>query len=294
MAKQPTPPAVSQHGYKLQVSAYDRGASLLIALLVMVGAAVAALVVIWYATHYHRRLVPPTLMPVNPASRPADAAMGLKEDIEPPGIEDAPDLTEPQLQDTLKALSDLSAKSALLSDEAIDSDSEAGKGSGYGDSRSAGVGGDGPPVNEPQREIRFEYADQAEYVAFLDFWKVEIGVLDQRNNVVYYASNFNQATPDTRMQDPSKQPENRIRFISNGTAFESIDRSLAAKAGIAGRGNIIIQFWPDESAQYLLGLEDQAWKQAKKSSLEEVQRTIFRVVRSGNRFEWKLEEQVYY
>ncbi|MCA9241971.1 MAG: hypothetical protein KDA37_17290 [Planctomycetales bacterium] len=149
-------------------------------------------------------------------------------------------------------------------------------------------------MNEPQREIRFEYADQAEYIAFLDFWKVEIGVLDQRNNQVYYASGFRQAEPNTRVQDPAKQPENRIRFISNGTAFESIDRGLAAKAGIANRGAIIIQFWPDESAQYLLGLEDQAWKKANKRSLEEVQRTIFRVVRSGNRFEWKLEEQVYY
>lgn len=284
----------NDQGYRLSVNSYDRGASLLIALLIMVGVAVGALVIIWYANHLNRRSTPPFLLPVNPASRPADAAMGLKEDIEPPGIEDAPELTEPQLQDTLTALSDLSNKSALLADDAIDSDSEVGKGSGFGDSRQAGMGGDGPPVKEPQREIRFEPADRNEYSRFLDFWKVELAVLDQRNNMVYYASNFTAANPQVRNADPSKNPENRVSFVSNGTAFEPLDRALCTRAGIAGRGNIIIQFWPNESAGFLLGLENQEMQKAGKTSLEQVQRTVFRVVRDGNEFTWELEEQVYY
>ncbi|TWT75858.1 hypothetical protein Pla123a_26420 [Posidoniimonas polymericola] len=284
----------NDQGYRLSVNSYDRGASLLIALLVMVGVGVGALVIIWYANHLNRRNVPPFLLPVNPASRPADAAMGLKEDIEPPGVEDAPELTEPQLQDTLTALSDLSSKSALLADDAIDSDSEAGKGSGFGDSRQAGMGGDGPPVNEPQREIRFEPADRSEYARFLDFWKVELAVLDQRNNMVYYASNFTGGSPQVRNADPSKNPENRVSFISNGTAFEALDRNLVTQAGIAGRGNIIIQFWPNESAGFLLGLENQEMQKAGKTSLDQVQRTVFRVVRDGAEFSWELEEQLYY
>lgn len=284
----------NDQGYRLSVNSYDRGSSLLIALLVMVGVGVGALVIIWYANHLNRRNVPPFLLPVNPASRPADAAMGLKEDIEPPGIEDAPELTEPQLQDTLTALSDLSTKSALLADDAVDSDSEVGKGSGFGDSRQAGVGGDGPPVNEPQREIRFEPADRNEYARFLDFWKVELAVLDQRNNTVYYASNFTAGSPTTRSADPAKNPENRVSFLSNGTAFEGLDRALVQRAGIANRGNIIIQFWPNESAGYLLGLENQAMQKAGKTALDQVQRSVFRVVRDGNEFTWELEEQLYY
>jgi hypothetical protein len=282
-----------EHGYKLSVNAYDRGASLLIALLVMVGVVVFALIIIWYANHLNRRTVPPFLLPVNPASTP-DAAMGLKEDIEPPGIEDAPELTEPQLQDTLTALSELSSKSALLSDQAIDSDTDVGRGSGFGDARQAGTGGDGPPVNEPQRQIRFEPADRNEYARFLDFWKVELAVLDQRNNRVYYASGFTLPTPNTRTADPAKEPESRVSFLSNGTAFETLDRNLVTKAGIAGRGEIIIQFWPNESAGFLLGLEDQEMRKAGKTSLGQVQQTIFRVVRQGDQFGWELEEQLYY
>lgn len=293
MAQQ-TQTALNDHGYRLSVNAYDRGASLLIALLVMVSVTVFALIIIWYANHLRRTTEPPFLTPVNPASRPADAAMGLKEDIEPPGIEDAPELTEPQLQDTLTALSNLSSQTAMLSNEAIDSATEAGRGSGYGDHRQAGMGGDGPPVKEPQREIRFEPADRVEYARFLDFWKVELAVLDQRNNTVYYASEFTKASPTVRTADPSKDPENRVSFLSNGTAFESLDRNLVTRAGTAGRGTIIMQFWPNESAGYLLGIEDQEMRKAGKNSLEQVQRTVFRVVRDGSNFTWALEEQEYY
>ncbi len=282
-----------EHGYKLSVNAYDRGASLLIALLVMVGVVVFALIIIWYANHLNRRTVPPFLLPVNPASTP-DAAMGLKEDIEPPGIEDAPELTEPQLQDTLTALSELSSKTAMLSDQAIDSDTDVGRGSGFGDTRQAGTGGDGPPTTEPPREISFEPADRNEYARFLDYFGVELAVLDQPNNMVYYASGFTQPTPTTRTADPAKEPETRVSFLSNGTAFESLDRNLVAKAGIAGRGEIIYQFWPDRSAGFLLGLEDQAMRKAGKSSLEQIQRTVFKIIREGDGYGIELEEQVYY
>lgn len=290
----PKPSNTDEHGYRLTVSSYDRGASLLIALLVTVGVGVGALIIIWYANHLNRRTVPPFLLPVNPASRPADAAMGLKEDPEPPGIEDAPELTEPQLRDTLTALSELSTKSAMLSDQAVDSDTNFGRGSGYGDSRQAGISGDGPPIKEPQRQIEFDPHNLTEYARFLDFWEVEVAVLDQRNNMVYYVSNLSAASPKVRSADPSKSPENRLRFDINGAPFETFDRKLLQKAGVAGRGSIIFEFWPDESAGYLLGLEDQTWKEAKKRSLEDVQRTVFRVVRQGNDFGWKVEEQIYY
>lgn len=293
MQRAPDNPA-DEHGYRLTVNAYDRGSSLLIALLVMVGVAVVALVIIWYANHLNRRNVAPFLMPVNPASRPADANMGLKEDPEPPGIEDAPELSEPQLQDTLTALSELSANSAMLSDIAVDSDTETGRGSGAGDARQAGTGGDGPPVKEPARVIRYEPASAAEYAQFLDFWKVEVAVLDQRNNKVYYASGFTSGSPNVRSIDRASETDNRIYFLVNGTAFEAYDRTLAQQAGIMQYGDLLLEFWPDESAGFLLGLEDQAMREAGKTSLDQVQRTVFRVVKRGDEFAWELEEQVYY
>src|SRR3990172_6054884 len=91
--------------YELRVNWYDRVSSLLVALLAICGATVAALVIVYFARRLSASQVAIPIQPVNAASRPAHAAIGLKRDLEPPGIEEVPELIEPQLQDTLSALS---------------------------------------------------------------------------------------------------------------------------------------------------------------------------------------------
>ena len=76
--------------YQLNVSAYDRASSLLVSLLVMVGVAVLSLLIIFFARRFVTNPAPIPVLPFDPGDRPADAAAGVAQDIEPPGIEDAP------------------------------------------------------------------------------------------------------------------------------------------------------------------------------------------------------------
>ena len=91
-----SPRRETKRKYQLTVNSYDRTATLLIALLIMVGSAVAGLLVVFFATRQFPTIEPIPVVPVEATS--ANANQGLAEEPEPPGIEDAPDLSEPQLQ----------------------------------------------------------------------------------------------------------------------------------------------------------------------------------------------------
>ncbi len=273
--------------YELRVNWYDRVSSLLVALLVICGATVAGLVIIYFARRLSASQVAIPIQSVDAASRPADAAMGLKRDLEPPGIEEVPDLIEPQLQDTLSALSTaVSAKSALLSDEDIDSEFDPGHGSGLGDNRQAGVG-NGTGNDEPRREIRFEPESLEHYARWLDFFGIELGVLGS-DNKVYYAYNLSRATPSVRVGEPAQ--EQRLFMNPTDSQFAAFDRQLATKAGIADKGQIILQFYPPKTQAILYDLEQ---NRAGARTPEQIRHTVFRVKPSGEGFEFSVEEQSY-
>ncbi len=274
--------------YRLQVNAYDRTASWLVALLVISVVTVFGLLIVYFTGRFISSQEAIPFTPVDVASRPADAAMGLKRDLEPPGVEEIPDLVEPQLADTLSALtSAVAAKAALLSDEDIDSPDDIGHGRGLGDSRRAGVGGEGADGEEPQREIRFQPDNLAQYTRWLDYFGIELGVLG-RDNKIYYAYNFAHDTPDVRVGEPID--ERRLYMNSALGEFASLDRRLAEKAGIADRGRIILQFFPPKTQAILFGLERQAAGGRPPTS---IRRTVFRVTPKGDEFEFSVVSQAY-
>jgi len=272
--------------YDLRVNTYDRVSSLLVALLIIVGAAVAGLVIVYFARRLIEAQVAIPIQPVS-AGRPADAAMGLKHDLEPPGVEDIPELIEPTLQDTLSAVSSaVATKNALLSDEDIDSESELGHGSGYGDNRRSGFG-EGVGFEEPRREIRFEPDNLQHYARFLDFFGIELGVLG-RDNQVYYASGFSREKPTIRVGAPAQ--EQRLYMNPADNQFMVLDRQLAAKAGIADKGELILQFYPPQTQAILFALEQQ---RAGGPTPEKIRHTVFRVLPKGDQFEFVVEAQSY-
>jgi hypothetical protein len=273
--------------YQLRVNSYDRVSSLLVALLVISCITVAGLLIVYFARRLIAAQIAIPFQPVSAAGRPADAAMGLKRDLQPPGIEEVPELIEPQLQDTLSALATaVAAKTALLSDEDIDSEMETGHGAGFGDSRRSGTGtGSGP--DEPRREIRFQPANLRQYAQWLDFFGIELGVLGH-DNKVYYAYNLSQDMPSVRTGDPAH--DQRLYMNPADSPFAALDRQLAAKARIAGKGTIILQFFPPETQAVLFALEQ---KRAGERKLEQIRHTVFRVTAIGDRFEFSVEEQSY-
>jgi hypothetical protein len=278
--------------YRLRVNAYDRASSLLVSLLIVSGLVVVGLLIVYFARRLISQSVSIPVTPVDVATRSADAAMGLKRDLEPPGVEDAPDLMEPKIEDTLSAVVNaISTKTALLSNEDIDASTETTQGKGLGDDRRAGLAGVGDRAGpqEPQREVRFEPGRLLEYAQWLDFFHIELGVLGQ-DNKIHYAYNLSKKVPDVRQGEPTD--EKRLFMNSARGRFAALDRRLASRAGIATRGRIVLQFYPPEAQAILYELE-QRTARAAGQTIEDIRRTAFRVTRNENQFEFQVEEQSY-
>ena len=290
--------------HQLRVSSYDKVSSWIVALLVITCVTVGALFIIYITSHF---ILGDFAVPVTPISTGGGGTGGVggtpgDGEVDTPGAEDATAFDEPQIQDTLSALATaVSSRTAILADEQLDIGAQPTEGRGdnrtpgFGGGRGGGVGGGigsgfgpgrGGPA-EPRREIRFEPSTLQEYAQWLDFFKIELGVLGQ-DNKVYYAYNLSREKPDSRVGDPAKE----IRLFMNPTdsQFAALDRQLVAKAGIGDKGKIILQFYPPEAQGILVGLEQ---KRAGTRKPETIRGTVFRVTHTGNRFEFSVEDQTY-
>ncbi len=290
--------------HQLRVSPYDRVSSWLVSLLIVTCVTVGALVIIYVTRKF---ILTEFSVPVTPVASGGGGTGGVGgspggDELEPPGVQDAPSLDEQPIQDTLSAVATaVSERTAVLSDEQIDVGMEPAEGHGdnrtpgFGGGRGGGVGGGigsgfGPGrggPGEPRREIRFEPASLLEYAQWLDYFKIELGVLGQ-DNKVYYAYNLSHEKPDVRVGDPAH--EQRLYMNPTDSQFAALDRQLAVKAGIANKGRIILQFYPPEAQAILYSLEK---KQAGAHKPETIRGTVFRVTHTGNRFVFSVEDQSY-
>ncbi|MEN0109749.1 MAG: hypothetical protein AAF805_03405 [Planctomycetota bacterium] len=271
--------------YGLRVNAYDRTSSLLVALLLLVGAAVVGLLVVFLSAQIPRT---PPAIPVTTTSASRAAAPGDPDDTLP-GVENAPEQLQSELEQTLDRLA-LAASDPLLFREDASADAASlRRGESGGDSRGVGTDvGDGDASREPVREIRFEPASFEEYARWFDAAGLELGVLGADNRV-YYASGLSRRRPRVRTGDPVS--ERRLYFNSRSGPLASLDERLAKKAGIADRGDVILQFCRPATQQTLLALEREA---AGGRPTTEVVRTVFRVEKSGSDYRFRVEEQTYY
>lgn len=269
----------------LKVSAYDRTSSLLIAMLLLVGAAVVGVVIVFFSNRIQRVLPAIPVNAVAPLDSPAPAEGDLA-DVSP-GDENAPedaveDLESLLEQVTLAATND----SVLMSNEGAVSASSAVK----GDPRGAGGSGSGRgPAREPRREIRFEPKSMRQYADWFDKAGLELAVLGA-DNQVHYATKLSSPTPIVRTGSPEE--EKRLYFNSTGGPLYPLDRQLAKKAGIADKGQLILQFCSPATQQQLLALEK---TKADGRPTSDISRTVFRVVTgTGGTFSFEVEQQQYY
>ena len=279
--------------YRLTVNSYDRTATLLIALLIMVGSAVAGLLVVFFATRNYPTIEPIPVVPVEATS--PNANQGLAEEPDPPGIEEAPDLTEPQLQDTLDSLTAaMSLDQVLLSDEMLDAEKEAGKGKGLGDSRMAGTGGDGVVERVPRWErwkIRFEPDSAGDFASWLDYHKIELGVLG-RDNKVHYAFDLASSTPNSRTGEP-KQETRGYTSAADGP-MPTLTMQLASKADIARFGQIVLLFYPFDVESVLYTLEKKYAEQKNVTDVNRLRETNFLVIKDRSNYSFQVVDQKYF
>ncbi|MDC0935028.1 hypothetical protein OAS39_01990 [Pirellulales bacterium] len=277
--------------YRLKVNSFDRTATLLIALLVMVGTSVLGLCIVFFANKFATRIEP--IMVVLPEATSPNANQGLADEPDPPGIEEAPDLSEPQLQDALEALTEAVADNqAMLADQSIDAAAEAGRGSGLGDARQAGPGGDGVVERVPRWErwkFRFEPKSLGDFSAWLDQYKIMVGVLG-RDNKVYVASGFSQGAPKVESGDPVKY--GRLgRTIPSDGPMPALVKQLATKAGIISKGRHALLFFPFEVETLLYTKEH---KYSGGRSANEIRQTVFTVIEKRGSYEFEVIEQRYF
>ena len=276
--------------YQLTVNTYDRTATLLIASLVIVGSAVFGLVVVYFANKTFPTIEPIPVVPVEATSQSAN--QGFADEPEPPGVEEAPELSEPQLQDTLSALTDaISTKEVLLSDEEINAQKDAGKGKGLGDSRLAGEGGDGVVERVPRWQrwkLRFEPESTDDFARWLDYHKIEIGVLG-RDNRVHYAFDISSSSPKSRTGDP-KQERRGYTSAADGP-MPQLTMQLARKADIARHGSIVVLFYPFEVESILWTAER---KYAGDRDVNSIRETVFTVTRDRSNYGFEVIGQKYF
>lgn len=271
---------------ELKVSAYDQFTSLLVALLIVVGFFVTILVLLWLTTRVYLRpqTVPVTLEDFGEGG---EDAMGVAEELEPPGVDELPDVTEPQVAETIEAITEaISTQEAAL--VAMDGNSNVmGKGSGLGDHRSAGPGGGG---KRPERRINYITTSLEEYANQLDFFEIELGVMRAGNDRIEYASNLSKS-PVTRTGPV--ETEKRSFFLWRGNdPLAAFDRQLLEKAGIQVAGGVVIQFWSAPSWQLILHAEkDHA--EASNFQRTSVRRSEFGVKPVGGRYEIFVMHQDY-
>lgn len=291
MSSQPLADAFSPQArgkkYQLSVNAYDRTATLIIALLILVGFTVLCLSIVFFA-HRTKVTVPPVaVMPMEATSPTGN--QGLADEPDPPGVEEASNLIDPQVGEVLESLTvAATASEVLLSDESLIANAQAGKGKGLGDARMPGKGGDGVVERVPRWErwkIRFEPDSLDEFERWLDYHKIEIGVLG-RDNQVHYAYNLSKAAPETRSAAPAL--DNRFYTSAADGPMPVLTEQLARKADIAKLGSVVLLFYPLEVESALWTLEQQY---AKGRDVNTIRETIFTVTRDGDRFDFEIVDQ---
>lgn len=274
----------------LRVSAYDRTSSLLIALLLIVGMATLAIVVVFFSNRLERT---PPAIPVTPVSpfNDASAANNPQANNMMPGTENAPEVLEKNLESLLDQLSIAATSDAVLFAEDMTAENDQNAGASRGDPRGTGVSGNGlgsGAGREPRREIHFEPDSFDQYAQWFDQVGLEIAVLGS-DNLVYYASKLGTPRPVVRTGDPSKDA--RLYFNSAGGPLYPLDRRLAEKAGILKHGTLVLQFCSPELQNKLLNLEKQA---AGGRPLTDVALTVFKVVKRGSGYDFEVSEQRLY
>lgn len=265
--------------YHLKVSRYDRVASLLLALLVLVGAAVLMLLVIWLTNQIFSRQAATPVQLEEIGTGDSLFREGPELDTPTPDdLREEIDLTEPVLGDTLASISNVVATNASM----LDSPSM---------NRAIRPGGRmvrrGRPGRPRHWEVRFNKGSTLEnYAKQLDFFRIELGVL-MPGNQVQYAHDLSKAKPGHRTGPADS--EQRYYLTWRRGELQEADRELLGRAGIDTKNKIILKFLPPDVEGRLVEME----KAQAGPDLENVRTTFYAVRATASGYEFYLIDQTY-
>lgn len=272
--------------YLLRVTRYENVASLVIALLILVGMAVLIMFLLWLRSTI---LAAQVAVPVQLEQIGEGGGLGDSmefEDVEEVGLET--ELEDPELMETLPTISDaVATKAAILEDPSLFDAEKTGRGGPKGDGRAPGSGG-GRPGRPRRWEIVFDRGNTVEtYARQLDFFRIWLGVPMADGRVVF-AYNLAKDRPDTATK--TYEEEKRMYLTWLGQGMQEADRELLAKADIDPGNRPILKFIEDEVAA---DLQTKEKAKAGPDKVDKVRATRFGVRAAGRGYEFYVIDQSY-
>jgi hypothetical protein len=279
-------------GPELKITAYDRVAGMLVALLVVVGIAVLLMFTVWMTAELAWDKPPSTVIGHAYAIGSTEKT-GLDGEMEEPGAEDLEAVREPSIEATLTAVSNVVASRAGGFD-ALEGQALGGVG-GVPKGRRRVPGRKDIPIPNVvppwlRWEIRFTTTDIVTYARQLDFFGIDLGVVGGGSAHVEYARNLTKPKPDRASALPENEKRLYMTWQDGGGTMGDMDRRLLARAGIAADRRIVLQFYPAEVQKQLLILEAMG---AGERTPSELLKTVFGVRPAGDGFEFYVVEQSY-
>lgn len=274
----------SPTSFQTKVSGYDRVSAMMAAMVFMLGFFATILFLIWLTKIVVFKPRMPKVIAIQDLKGGA-AAEGVARDPEEPGTDELPDVQEPQIMDALEAVTDAISTTKGVTNAVEGNASEMGTGSGLGDSRAAGPGGDGdldviPPWE--RWEIRFSTASTDDYAKQLDFFEIELGALHRTTPNIEYARNLSAARPPRSKGTRGNEP--RLYFIHPKSGpLVSLTTALLNKAGVATDKRYLAQFYSNDAFNRLLAVEKAS---LGNRSLATVRKTIFGVQPAGSGYQF--------
>ncbi len=286
----------------LTVSAYDRVASMILALLMLVGTAVLCLLVAWFSSgifHYHTAV--PVVMEDLSAGGGYENGVGTEgQQIDAPTeseIAAESDISEDQpVPDTLSAVVDAAVSSDAQLDR-FDMQFARGEGirtggrstgTGKHPAKGSGGGHGGGAARQTTWEIRFPPGNTVEtYAKQLDSFGIELGLFGAANEVIYIGK-LTGAKPALR--NGLRSAEGRKYMTWSRGDLDEADIELFDRAGIKLDGRTVFKFLAPETEQQLATLE----QKFKNRPAKDIRRTRFGVKPEGQGFAFYVIDQTYY
>ena len=294
----PKAKAIIVAGRRIEVSSYDRVSSLLLALLMTIGIAAVALVILWWGNRVFapQKAVPAEFTEVSENGEGGGngvAAGGSQLDTpsDEPFVGNDKETTD--LQQDLTALGvAVASKAAELDDPELVAPKRQGSyGSGggiYGGfGKGRGLGhGPGRPGWPRHWEVVFSKNTLDAYARELDFFGIELGVLLPGNKIVY-AFHLAKRKPDTRIETDPAAHEQRFYLTWRNGEMQQADRELLTRAGVDVGDSIILKFLPHDTEGQLIIAE----RDYQGLTPKDIQKTRFGVQAQGGGFVFFVLEQ---
>jgi len=223
----------------LKNSNYDRASGLLTSLLILVGSTVAILAVVWLTVSYQVRLR------YRPVGRWTTPNTGTQQSKQQMGMEEIQDTDRALGRELDKLIDSISSNPALL--DPLPGNNKAGSGFGPGSNRKVGPDG-GADLTLPAslKVIRYLTASDDEYARQLDFFKIQIAVIDRATYTAKVAGNFMGKLVTSRLGRRQLRQAYVTSFPRN-SEFREFDRRLLQRAGMTvGQGKIVVHIMPVE------------------------------------------------